>query len=46
MYLYAQQLLKVSHHPVMLVGHRHCGSGDMLDLVCHVIMQDQELKGP
>ena len=30
----------ISHHPVMFSGHRHCGSGDIMGVVCHVILQD------
>ena len=26
-------------------SHRHCGSGDLLILVCHVISQDHAIKG-
>ena len=29
----------------MMFGHRHCGSGDMMVLVCHVILQDHVVKG-
>ena len=29
--------LKVSHHPATFCGRRHCGSGDIMVLVCHVI---------
>ena len=31
---------KVNHHPVKCGGHRNCGSGDLMILVCHVISQD------
>ena len=27
------------------VGHRHCGSGYIIVLVCHVISQDHVIKG-
>ena len=37
--------LKVSHHPVKFGGHWHCGSGDTMVLVCHVILQDHVTKG-
>ena len=35
----------VSHHPTKFHGHRHCGSGDKMVLVCHVISQDHVIKG-
>ena len=42
-------VLEISNYFVMQVakfgGHRHCGTGDILNLVCHVILQDQEIKG-
>ena len=28
------------HHPDKFVGHKHCGSGEIMVLVCHVILQD------
>ena len=30
--------MEVSYHPVRFGGHRHCG--DIMTLVCHVILQD------
>ena len=44
MWLYGQKLLKVSHHPATFLGHKHCGSGDIMVLVCHVISQDRMTK--
>ena len=35
----------VSQHPARLGGHRHCGSGDIMVSVCHVILQDHLIKG-
>ena len=37
--------LKVTHHPFKFGGHRHCGIGDIIVLVCHVISQNTRLKG-
>ena len=36
--------MKVSHRPVRFGGHWHCGGGEIIVLVCHVIFQDQEIK--
>ena len=30
----------MSYHPVKFVGHKHCDSGDIMVLVCHMIFQD------
>ena len=35
----------ISHTPAKFGGHRHCGSGDIKFLVCHVISQDHVTKG-
>ena len=35
---------KVSHHCVKFCGHRHCDSGIILFLVCHLISQDHVIK--
>ena len=35
----------VSHTPAKSGGHRHHGSGDIMVLVCHVILQDLAIKG-
>ena len=35
--------LKLSIHPAKFDDHRHCGSGDKMVLVCHVILQDHNL---
>ena len=37
--------LKVSHHPSKFGGRRHCGSEDIMVLVCHMISQDDLIKG-
>ena len=42
---YGKEPLKVSHHPALFRGHRHCGSGDIMVLDCHVILQDHKNKG-
>ena len=36
----------VNYHPDMFGDHKHCGSGDMMFLVCHVILQDHETQEP
>ena len=33
------------HHSAKFGGHRHCGIGDILVLVCHVISHDQVIIG-
>ena len=33
----------VCHHPTKFGGHRHCDSGDIIVLVCHVILQDHKI---
>ena len=37
--------MKVSRHSARFGGHRHCGSGDRLVLVCHVISENHVIKG-
>ena len=37
--------LEVSHHPAKFGDYRHCGSGDRMVLVCHVISQELVTKG-
>ena len=32
--------LRIIHHLVKFCGHRHCGSGDIMVLDCHVILKD------
>ena len=34
----------VSHHPVKFGGCRRCGIGDIMVLVCQVILQDHVVK--
>ena len=34
-----------SHQHTKFGGHRHCGSGDMMILICQVISQDLVIKG-
>ena len=34
----------VSHYPAKFGGHRHCDSGDIIVLVCHVISQEYVIK--
>ena len=44
MSLYGQKPSNVSHHPTEFCGFRHCGSGDILVLVCHVVLKDHVIK--
>ena len=37
MWLYGQEVIKISYHPAKFGGHRHSGSGDAMCLVCQVI---------
>ena len=37
MWLYGEEPLKVSHHSAKFGGHMHCGNGDIMVLVDHVI---------
>ena len=30
----------MSHHPATFGGHRDCGSGDKMFLICHIILPD------
>ena len=32
------------HHSAMFGGHRHCGSGEIMVLVFHVILQEYVIK--
>ena len=34
----------VCHHPTTFDVNRHCGSGDIMVLVYHVILQDHVIK--
>ena len=36
--------LKISQQPAKFGGHRYCGSGDILILVCQVTSQDYVIK--
>ena len=42
--LYGQKPPNVSHHPNKVCGFRHCGSGDIMVLVGHVILEDHVIK--
>ena len=33
-----------NHQLAKFVGHRHCGSGNIMILGCHVILQDRVMK--
>ena len=43
-WLYGQEPIKVSCQPAKFDGNRHCGDGDVMILVCHVISQDYVIK--
>ena len=42
--LYGQELIKVNYHLTRFDCHRHCGSKDIMILVCKVILQDHVIK--
>ena len=42
MYLYGP--IQVNYHPARFSSHKHCASGDIIVLVCHVILQDIVIK--
>ena len=44
MWLFGKESLKVSHHPNKFVDNEQCGSGDIIALFCHVILQDYVIK--
>ena len=37
--------MKVRYHPAKFGGQGHCGRGNIMILVCHVILQDDAIKG-
>ena len=39
------ELLTISHHPMKFGVNRYCVSGDIMGLVCHVILQYHMIKG-
>ena len=43
--LYESKPLKVSHDPAKFGGDKHCGRGDIMILICHVISQDHVTLG-
>ena len=45
MSLDGQKPPNVNHHPTNFYGFRHCGDGDIMILVCHVILEDHVIKG-
>ena len=42
---YGLGLLIECHHPPKSVDQGHCGSGYVMVLICHMISQDQVIKG-
>ena len=45
MVAYLEEALKVSHHPLNFDFHKHCGSGDIILLVCYLIMGEVPHQG-
>ena len=41
---YGREPFKISHHPAKYCHHRHCDSGDIMILACHLILQDHVIK--
>ena len=39
-----KSLPNVSHHPTKFCSCKYCGSGDIMILVCHVILEDHVIK--
>ena len=37
--------MKISYHHAKFGSDKHCGSGDIMILVCHVISHKQVIKG-
>ena len=37
--------IKVNYHLAKFGGHKHCGSTDLMFLVCQGILQDHMIKG-
>ena len=35
----------VNHNAAKFSDHRHCGSGDIMVSICHVISKDHFIKG-
>ena len=35
----------VRHHPAKFGDHRHCVSGGLMVLVCHMILKEHKIKG-
>ena len=33
------------YHPAKFGGHMHCGSADVMALVCHAMLQNHVIKG-
>ena len=44
MSLYEEDPLKVSHQLAKFDGHKNCGSGDIMILICHMILPDHTTK--
>ena len=44
MWLFGEQSIKITYHPVTFGGYRQLGSGDVIFLVCRVILQDPVIK--
>ena len=42
--LYSQEPLNISHHRARFDGHGHFCKGDIMVLVCYVILEDHVIK--
>ena len=42
--VYGQKTPNPSHHPTKFCGFRKCGSGNIMVLICHVIVEDHVIK--
>ena len=43
--MYSWEFLALYHHPDKSCDHKHCGSGDIMFLVCHVTSPGHMFKG-
>ena len=41
---YGQKPINVSYHSAKFDGHGHCGSGDIMILICQIISQEHVVK--
>ena len=45
MWFNRQEPIKVSYHPAKFGEQRHCGGGNIIILVCYVILEDRVILG-